>query len=149
MGSGDDRYSTVGMGLDWTLIPGPVSALIDSPRRSRSSPRHRGRRAQEPALAKAEGFPEAIGTVFPVTTVQTCIIHLIRNSLAFVLWKDRKLIMPDLKAIYRAETAQAAQVQLDAFEDERAGAIRRSARLGGAAGSMWCRSSLSRRRSAR
>jgi putative transposase len=50
-----------------------------------------------------KGFPEAIATVFPLTTVQTCIIHLIRNSLAFVSWKDRKLIIPDLKAIYRAE----------------------------------------------
>ena len=45
-----------------------------------------------------------------------CIIHLIRNSLAFVSWKDRKTIMPDLKAIYRAETAAAALAQLDAFE---------------------------------
>ncbi len=54
------------------------------------------------------GFPEAIATVFPLTTAQTCIIHLIRNSLAFVSWQDRKLIMPDLKAIYRAETAAAA-----------------------------------------
>jgi putative transposase len=65
-----------------------------------------------------KGFPEAIGTVFPLTTVQTCIIHLIRNSLAFVSWKDRKLIMPDLKAIYRAETAEAAAAELDAFEAE-------------------------------
>src|SRR6201997_1302813 len=63
-----------------------------------------------------KGFPEAIGTVFPLTTVQTCIIHLIRNSLAFVSWKDRKLVMPDLKAIYRAETAEAATAELDAFE---------------------------------
>src|ERR1700752_4955975 len=47
-----------------------------------------------------------------------CIIHLIRNSLAFVSWKDRKLILPDLKAIYRAETAEAAVVQLEAFEAE-------------------------------
>ena len=54
-----------------------------------------------------KGFPEAIGAVFPQTMVQTCIVHLIRNSLAFVSWKDRKLIMPDLKAIYRAETAEA------------------------------------------
>src|SRR4249920_1305209 len=65
-----------------------------------------------------KGFPEAIGAVFPLTTVQTCIIHLIRNSLAFVSWKDRKLIMPDLKAIYRAETAEAAAAELDAFEAE-------------------------------
>ena len=50
--------------------------------------------------------------------MQTCIIHLIRNSLAFVSWKDRKLIMPDLKAIYRAETAEAAAAELDAFEAE-------------------------------
>src|SRR6202047_4364771 len=63
-----------------------------------------------------KGFPEAIGVVFPLTTVQTCIIHLIRNSLAFVSWKDRKLIMPDLKAIYRAPTAEAALTELDAFE---------------------------------
>ena len=48
--------------------------------------------------------------------VQTCIIHLIRNSLAFVSWKDRKIFMPDLKAIYRAETAATAQDQLDTFE---------------------------------
>src|ERR1700750_440082 len=70
----------------------------------------------KPALAKAGGFPEAIATVFPLTTVQTCIIHLIRNSLAFVSWKDRKLIMPDLKAIYRAETAETAAAELEAFE---------------------------------
>src|SRR6201988_2070891 len=63
-----------------------------------------------------KGFPEAIATVFPLTTVQTCIIHLIRNSLAFVSWKDRKLIMPDLKAIYRAETAKTAAAELEAFE---------------------------------
>ena len=54
--------------------------------------------------------------MFPLTTVQTWIIHLIRNSLAFVSWKDRKLIMPDLKAIYRAETAEAGAAELDNFE---------------------------------
>jgi len=64
------------------------------------------------------GFPEAIGAAFPETIVQTCIIHLIRNSLAFVSWKDRKLIMPDLKAIYRAESADAALDRLAEFEDE-------------------------------
>jgi putative transposase len=62
------------------------------------------------------GFPEAIGAVFPQTTVQTCIVHLIRNSLAFVSWKDRKRILPDIKAIYRAETAEAAAARLDEFE---------------------------------
>src|SRR5262252_6068779 len=63
-----------------------------------------------------KGFPEAITSVFPQTVVQTCIIHLIRHSLAFVSWKDRKLIMPDLKAIYRAETAETAAAELEAFE---------------------------------
>ena len=62
------------------------------------------------------GFPDAIAAVFPQTAVQTCIVHLIRNSLAFVSWKDRKKVMPDLRAIYRAETAEAAAARLEAFE---------------------------------
>src|ERR1700681_2582380 len=63
-----------------------------------------------------KGFPEAIGAVFPETLVQTCIVHLIRNSLAFVSWKDRKAIMPSLKAIYRAEAADIALTRLEEFE---------------------------------
>ena len=63
-----------------------------------------------------KGFPEAIGAVFPETLVQTCIVHLIRNSMAFVSWKDRRTIMPDLKAIYRAESAEAALDRLAEFE---------------------------------
>jgi putative transposase len=62
------------------------------------------------------GFPEAIGTVFPKTTVQTCLVHLIRTSLAYVSWKDRKQVAPDLKAIDRAETVEAAAARLDEFE---------------------------------
>ena len=62
------------------------------------------------------GFADAIATVFPQAAVQTCIVHLIRNSLAFVSWKDRKKVMPDLRAIYRAETAEAAAARLEAFE---------------------------------
>ena len=65
-----------------------------------------------------KGFPEAITSVFPQTTVQTCIVHLIRNSLAFVSWKDRKSLMPALKAIYRAENADMALVRLEEFEAE-------------------------------
>jgi len=65
-----------------------------------------------------KGFPEAISTVFPQTLVQTCIVHLIRNSLAFVTWKDRKTIMPWIKAIYQAENADQALVRLDEFEAE-------------------------------
>src|SRR3954453_13373086 len=65
-----------------------------------------------------KGFPEAITSVFPQATVQTCIVHLIRNSLAFVSWKDRKAIMPGLKAIYRAENADVALLRLYEFEAE-------------------------------
>lgn len=65
-----------------------------------------------------KGFPEAIGAVFPETIVQTCIVHLIRSSMAFVSWKDRKVIMPDLKAIYRADSAEAALEMLGEFEDK-------------------------------
>jgi putative transposase len=56
--------------------------------------------------------------VFPQTVVQTCIVHLIRNSLAFVSWKDRKAILPSIKAIYRAENADMALVRLEEFEAE-------------------------------
>ena len=61
------------------------------------------------------GFPDAIAAVFPQTAVQTCIVHLIRNSLAFVSWKDRKKVMPDLRAIYRAETAEGGAGQAGCF----------------------------------
>lgn len=65
-----------------------------------------------------KGFPEAINSVFPKTMVQTCIVHLIRNSLSFVSWKDRKAIMPSIKAIYHAENAEAAKLRLGEFEAE-------------------------------
>ena len=65
-----------------------------------------------------KGFPEAITSVYPQTVVQTCIVHLIRNSLAFVSWKDRKAILPAIKAIYRAENADMALVRLEEFEAE-------------------------------
>jgi putative transposase len=62
-----------------------------------------------------KGFPEAITTVFPLTQIQTCIVHLIRNSLEYVSWKDRKGLAAELKTIYRAETAQAAFGALEDF----------------------------------
>ena len=65
-----------------------------------------------------KGFPEAITSVFPEAVVQTCIVHLIRNSLAFVSWKDRKTILPAIKAIYRAENADTALIRLEEFEAE-------------------------------
>lgn len=63
-----------------------------------------------------KGFPDAITAVFPQTIVQTCIVHLIRNSLEFVSWKDRKTLVPVLRAIYRARDADAGARALDDFE---------------------------------
>jgi putative transposase len=62
------------------------------------------------------GFPEAIEAVFPQTQIQTCIVHLIRNSLNFVSWKERKALAAELKAIYQAAHAEAAEAALCAFE---------------------------------
>jgi putative transposase len=64
-----------------------------------------------------KGFPEAINAAFPETVVQTCIVHLIRNSMGFASWKDRKLIAQALRGVYRAETAQVGLTALEAFED--------------------------------
>ena len=63
-----------------------------------------------------KGIPEALGAVFPATTLQTCIVHLIRNSLDFASWKDRKLLAAALRPIYVAASAEAAEAALDAFE---------------------------------
>jgi putative transposase len=63
-----------------------------------------------------KGFPEAITTVFPQTVVQTCIVHLIRYSLQFASWKEHKPLVAALKPIYRADTAEAAALELDSFD---------------------------------
>ena len=63
-----------------------------------------------------KGFPEAITAVFPDATVQTCIVHLLRHSLAFVAYKDRKAVSAALKDIYRAVDAAAGEAALAAFE---------------------------------
>lgn len=62
-----------------------------------------------------KGFPDAINAVFPKTEVQTCIVHLVRHSLNYVGWQDRKLVAAELRTIYRAETAALAQQQLETF----------------------------------
>ena len=63
-----------------------------------------------------KGMPEALGAVFPATTLQTCIVHLIRNSLDFASWKDRKALAGAIKPIYTAVSAEAAEGELNAFE---------------------------------
>ena len=62
-----------------------------------------------------KGFPEAIETAFPKTEVQLCIVHLVRNSLKYVSWKERKEVARDLRAIYGAPTVEAAEEALEAF----------------------------------
>jgi putative transposase len=63
-----------------------------------------------------KGFPEAINAAFPQTQVQTCIVHLMRNSLSFVSWADRREVVAALKPIYQAINADAAAEALNAFE---------------------------------
>ena len=62
-----------------------------------------------------KGFPEAITTVFPQTEVQTCIVHLVRYSMQFASWKERKSLGAALKLVYQAVSAEEAREQLDAF----------------------------------
>jgi len=62
-----------------------------------------------------KGFPQAIESVFPKTLVQLCIVHLVRASLNYVNWKERKLVVADLKAIYQAATEQQAAQELETF----------------------------------
>jgi putative transposase len=63
-----------------------------------------------------KGFPEAIETVFPETQVQLCIVHMVRHSLNYVSWKQRKDVAKDLKAIYRSPTLEQAEMSLEEFE---------------------------------
>lgn len=64
-----------------------------------------------------KGMPEALAAVFPATTLQTCIVHLIRNSLDYASWKDRKALAAAIKPIYTAPSAEAALAELDAFAE--------------------------------
>jgi putative transposase len=79
-----------------------------------------------------KGFPEAIQSVYPQTQVQLCIVHMVRNSLNYVSWKERKAVATDLKLVYHAATAEEAEQRLRDFEqrwDEKYSSI----------GKMWRR----------
>jgi putative transposase len=65
-----------------------------------------------------KGFPEAIETVFPKTEVQLCIVHMVRNSLKFVGWKEKKRVAADLRLIYTSATADEAERRLAEFEEK-------------------------------
>lgn len=79
-----------------------------------------------------KGFPEAIEAVYPQTRVQLCIVHMVRNSLRYVSWKDYKAVTTGLKSIYQAPTEQAALQSLEEFAhiwDSRYPQISRSWRM--------------------
>lgn len=63
-----------------------------------------------------KGFPEAMEVVFPATQVQLCLVHMVRHSLSYVGWKERKVVASDLKQIYRAATEVEAEAALREFE---------------------------------
>ncbi len=63
-----------------------------------------------------KGFPEAIETIFPDTQIQLCIVHMVRHSLKYVSWKQRKEVATGLKEIYQAPTIEQAEAQLEQFE---------------------------------
>ena len=65
-----------------------------------------------------KGFPQAIESVYPQSQVQLCIVHMIRASLNYATWKDRKQVVADLKPIYKATTADEAARQLCEFEEK-------------------------------
>lgn len=62
-----------------------------------------------------KGMAEALAASYPATTLQTCIVHLIRNSLDYASWKERKLLAAAIKPIYTAASAEAAEAELEAF----------------------------------
>jgi putative transposase len=70
------------------------------------------------AVDNLTGVSEAIKAVFPTTEIQKCIVHQIRNSLAFVSWKERKAVASDLKNIYRASTEEQGLVELEKFKEK-------------------------------
>ena len=78
----------------------------------------RNRGLQDVLIASIDGlkgFPEAIEAVFPKTQVQLCIIHMVRNSLRFVSWRERRVLAAELRAIYTAPTEEAGWAALQAF----------------------------------
>lgn len=69
------------------------------------------------AVDGLKGFPDAIAAVYPQTQVQLCVVHMVRNSLRYVSWKHRRAVARDLRRIYSAPTAEAAERELEAFGD--------------------------------
>src|SRR5918998_1659566 len=100
-------------------FPGFDDKVVSMYARGMSTRELKGRGVEDILIAVVDGlkgFPEAIAAVFPKAQVQACIVHLIRSSLAFVSYKDRKAVAAALKEVYRARTAEAGQAALEAFD---------------------------------
>jgi len=65
-----------------------------------------------------KGFPDAINSVYPQAQIQLCIVHMVRNSLKYVSWKDYKAVTTDLKQVYRSSTQDEALLELDRFSEK-------------------------------
>lgn len=65
-----------------------------------------------------KGFPDAINSVYPETHIQLCIVHMVRNSLKYVSWKDYKAVAGDLKRVYRSSTEEEALLELTHFGEK-------------------------------
>lgn len=77
-----------------------------------------------------KGFPEAIQTAFPKIKIQLCIVHMVHNSLKFVVWKDYKAVTADLKAIYQSATEEQALLELERFSKTWDGKYQQHAAVG-------------------
>jgi transposase-like protein len=64
-----------------------------------------------------KGLPNAINTVYPKTQVQPCIVHIVRHSMRFVLWTDKKAVAADLKAIYGDDKLEMAKANIEHFDE--------------------------------
>lgn len=96
-----------------------------------------------------KGFPQDIEAAFPQTRIQTCIVHLLRHSMNFASYKDRKAVAAALKAIYPAVDVEAQNwLWLSSRTAIWQGSIRRSRRAGAGPGTRSSRSSITRPRSA-
>ena len=125
LGPWEDRGDRVGKALqavnhgNENVLDAAVAQFVHDPEPELRALRLLDPEAEDILIAVVDGlkgFPEAIGAVFPRTQVQACIVHLIRNSLSFVSWKDRKAVAAALKEIYRARNAETGQAALDAFD---------------------------------
>ena len=99
------------------MVPGERGreVLDAGPQRAQTT---RGPRHPDLLCGRLKGFPEAIEAVYPQTTVQTCIVHLIRHSLRYVPRRQYDQVTKDLRPIYTAIDADQAMVALEAFEEK-------------------------------